>query len=746
MSIRYDGATQGAGSASEPVELITIDVCVQRINHRSPTSHWHALSIAHSEFATAAGDIDFAVEKGDCLRLTGLPSQYRNKPQLAIIGAERVLPEFHDPHDVIFARYGITKNRLCALREAYGDDFAECVIADPGKIKQLFPRFREAGRNKILKACAHVVALKAQGSGSVRAARALYRALLSVQAPSAVIKRARSFNIEKRSIYSLCEAGLSFAKADAAARSPYLQSIVPFNPHDPERVVEAARQHLESQCRLRGDGGMPLGLVHKELSSQYGLPDDAIMASLPALADARGMTVDNGENRTIWRKAFLVAEHEIAKIAADNIKPSRPKKSRISTRPINVFPGSAGERCIDLDEPQRRAVQTVLENRLSAVIGRPGTGKTSCLAHLAQNTSRMAVVSLAARAARHAGDVTGCEHCYTVAQVIGDKTGGYRGDLTLIEDLDVLVIEEASMIGSEQMARLLGLAFEQGTARVALFGDINQLQPIDPGSPFHDLVDCGAIPVARLETVYRQKDGSGIRELLEDVLADALLIKDYSSCVFHWCLSESETANQAVRCHTELITEHGVEDCIIIAPFKTGGSGVHALNRGVRMARGFTDELPRSGEILMAQRNDYGAGFLNGMRLVVVDGAKRNNKTFKARPFGSPDPIELPCQPHAHGPSPGVEWGYACTVHKFQGSEAAAVIVAIPPDTIKIIGNEPWLFDKSAVYTAFSRAKEHLSVVDAGELIKIGCYDRRRRVTALPDLLREAVRQEAIHG
>jgi exodeoxyribonuclease V alpha subunit len=581
----------------------------------------------------------------------------------------------------------------------------------------------------------------------VRGARALYQALLSVQAPSAVLERAQSYNIEKRSIYSLCEAGLSFAKADAAARSPYLQSIVPFNPHDPERVVEAARQHLESQCRLRGDGGMPLSLVHRELCTQYGLPDDAIMASLSALADVRGMTVDSGENRTIWHKAFLAAEHEIAKIAADDINPSRLGKSRVSTRPITVFPRSTGERSIDLDEPQRRAVQTVLENRLSAVIGPPGTGKTSCIAHLAQNTSRMAVVSLAARAARHAGDVTGCEHCYTVAQVIGDTTGGYRGDLKLIEDLDLLVIEEASMIGSEQMASLLGLAFEQGTARVALFGDINQLQPIDAGSPFHDLVDCRAIAVARLETVYRQKDGSGIRELVRDVLGGALLKDEYSGCVFRWCSSESGTANEAVRRHTELIKEHGVEDCIIIAPFKTGVSGVHALNRGVRMARGFSDELPRSGEILMAQKNDYGAGLLNGMRLVVVAGAKRNNRTFKARPFGSPHTIELPCRPYAHGPSSGVEWGYACTVHKFQGSEAAAVIVAIPPGTVKIIGNEPWLFDKSAVYTAFSRAKEHLSVAgDPCELTKVACHDRRRRLTALPDLLRKPVRQEAVRG
>jgi hypothetical protein len=121
MFIRYDGATQGAGSAkyvdkpqkvfsdSDSAELITIDVCVERIIHRSPSSNWHALSIAHSEFPTAAGDIFFAVEKGDRLRLTGRSSQFRNKPQLMIIWAERALPVFCDPGDVIFARHGITK-------------------------------------------------------------------------------------------------------------------------------------------------------------------------------------------------------------------------------------------------------------------------------------------------------------------------------------------------------------------------------------------------------------------------------------------------------------------------------------------------------------------------------------------------------------------------------------------------------------------------------------------------------------
>src|SRR5262249_31512111 len=147
---------------------------------------------------------------------------------------------------------------------------------------------------------------------------------------------------------------------------------------------------------------------------------------------------------------------------ADASTSSALKNRRIGKQAIALFPGLESERRIALDEPQRAACQMVLESRLSAVTGPPGTGKTSCLAYLAQTTSRMVVVSLAARAAQHARDVTGCDACYTVAQVIGDAAKGYRGERRRIAGLSLLVIEEASMIGSEQMARLLVAAFGQG--------------------------------------------------------------------------------------------------------------------------------------------------------------------------------------------------------------------------------------------------------------------------------------------
>ena len=49
-------------------------------------------------------------------------------------------------------------------------------------------------------------------------------------------------------------------------------------------------------------------------------------------------------------------------------------------------------------------------------------------------------------------------------------------------------------------------------AQVLMIGDPDQLAPVGSGQPFTDLIDAGAVPVARLATVHRQAHGSRILE------------------------------------------------------------------------------------------------------------------------------------------------------------------------------------------------------------------------------------------
>ena len=56
-------------------------------------------------------------------------------------------------------------------------------------------------------------------------------------------------------------------------------------------------------------------------------------------------------------------------------------------------------------------------------------------------------------------------------------------------------------------------------AQVLMIGDPDQLAPVGSGQPFTDLIDAGAVPVARLATVHRQAHGSRILEACDLVRA-----------------------------------------------------------------------------------------------------------------------------------------------------------------------------------------------------------------------------------
>jgi ATP-dependent exoDNAse (exonuclease V) alpha subunit len=198
------------------------------------------------------------------------------------------------------------------------------------------------------------------------------------------------------------------------------------------------------------------------------------------------------------------------------------------------------------------------------------------------------------------------------------------------------------------------------------------------------------------------------------------------------------TIKTAVAAYHELVSIHGPENVIGIAPFKDKTAGVKELNNAIRATLGYDDPMPRIGELLMItdNRNKAAPRALNGerYRAVIVD---IDRKILRARLIGVNREIILPLEPHMRGPAKHVDWGYISTVHKYQGSEADAVLVVIPSGTLKFMtaaggGREPWFFDRSCLYTACSRPK--LSLMLVGDPIDI-CgaieFNRSNRITAL---------------
>ena len=69
----------------------------------------------------------------------------------------------------------------------------------------------------------------------------------------------------------------------------------------------------------------------------------------------------------------------------------------------------------------------------------------------------------------------------------------------------VLILDEASMVGSVQMRALTRIAAQTDVARLALIGDRRQLRAVEAGQPFGLLQDAG-MPTARMDEVVRQRD------------------------------------------------------------------------------------------------------------------------------------------------------------------------------------------------------------------------------------------------
>ena len=146
--------------------------------------------------------------------------------------------------------------------------------------------------------------------------------------------------------------------------------------------------------------------------------------------------------------------------------------------------------------------------------GGPGAGKSTLIAALNDHYERLLVVALAAKAGLRAHEISGARHT-TIASILDVPDGDDRW----LAGVSVLIVEDASMVGSIQIAELLEAALHHNVRKIILCGDPDQLAPIHNGSPFVDLIKSGEVPVFRLTENHRTDPASlGIAEFCRDIL------------------------------------------------------------------------------------------------------------------------------------------------------------------------------------------------------------------------------------
>jgi exodeoxyribonuclease V len=260
----------------------------------------------------------------------------------------------------------------------------------------------------------------------------------------------------------------------------------------------------------------------------------------------------------------------------------------------------------------------------------------------------------------------------------------------------IIVVDEASMINSRMWQELQALG-----ARIIAVGDYGQLPPV--GESGFCVVAEENLDI-KLTEIVRQAEGNPIIETAWSVRQGGA-----------WPTGrrEAETGSVTVleRPLRAVKVAHKEGRVILCA---TNRQRVKR-NKEIRARLGLPEE-PTVGDVVVNLRNDPIRGVMNGERGTVVkvapgrdenmwfmvvemeSGIKYVGDVVKAQ-FNNPQGLA-----NQHG---GLfDFGYAMSVHKFQGSESPEVLV-IAENLSWMPGSEKRLWR----YTAATRAKEHLTVV-----------------------------------
>jgi exodeoxyribonuclease V alpha subunit len=702
-----------------------------------------------------ADDGGFAVlaavreDDGEEVVLTGPIAHLHEGDTVEVSGAWREHPKFGRQLHVVQVKVGApaSTDALLTLLESvkhvgprgaewlverHGTAVLEAVDRDPGT------RLREVPGIGKAKLKAAIASWQQQAGG-----RALRMLLAEHDVPAAVAARVHkalgggALALLEDDPYALAKVeGIAFATADAVARALG-------TPVDAPERIRAALNHVLRAGEQDGHCYLP----RSEL-----LPRAARLLELP------------GE--------VVAAELEHAELIFDGDRILEPRMDRTEHRLAERVRDLAGAPpTLDVDVPddpptdgdhaptatQWRAVHAAAEHRLSILTGLPGTGKTATMRALVdllrEQKRTVRLCAPTGKAARRLSEATGAE-ATTIHRLLEYVPGeGFARDADdPLTGVDLLVVDEASMLDVRLAAALLEAVGPR--THVLLVGDVDQLAPVGPGRVLEDLIVSGTVPSTKLVEVFRQAARSLIIRAAhaihngehpltslaraehaidrgetppthagEDDIRDFFLIeRDSPDHVFAEVIS---LATRRLPKHYDL---DPVSDLQVLVPMHKGPAGIDAFNETLRAE--LNPDGPtvkgtpfRLGDRIMQTRNNHERSFYNGeIAVVVANDPNRGTLTLVGD-----DGRRLTLDNNETGT---LRLAYACSVHKMQGSQAPAIVIALAR------GHAPML-TRNLVYTAVTRSQSVCVVVaERGALpTALGRVDASRRNTRLVELV-----------
>ena len=411
-----------------------------------------------------------------------------------------------------------------------------------------------------------------------------------------------------------------------------------------------------------------------------------------------------------------------------------------------------------LHENQIAAVKETIENGVQIVTGGPGTGKTTivkCILKLFKDLGqRVALCAPTGRAAKRLSQATG-EEAKTIHRMLDLDYKNGEGHFAYNENtrlpVDVVIVDEVSMVDEYVFSALVN-AMERGS-RLVLVGDKDQLASVGVGNVLNDLIQCGKFNVSYLTQIYRQSDKSKIVTNAHRINSGVMPEIDNKSSDFFF--EEKNTSEEICANTIALVTRRlpkylnvAPSEIQVLCPMKRGVAGTINLNRELQKIINppspykkevkRADCIYREGDKVMQLQNNYqqewvqsdglktvrGSGVFNG-DIGVIESINTQIMQFTVR-FDD-DKVSV----YEYSDVEQLTLAYAVTIHKSQGCEFDAVVIALDANYM--------LQTRNLLYTAVTRAKKLVVISGAKKTIQrmIQNNETARRYSLLIDLIEQ---------
>lgn len=370
---------------------------------------------------------------------------------------------------------------------------------------------------------------------------------------------------------------------------------------------------------------------------------------------------------------------------------------------------------IILNAKQQEAIQMAFAHPVSIITGGPGRGKTTIIRFIIavqEELDKNAMILLCAptgKASRKMAESTGYP-AMTIHKAVGltGEAGEEEWNQKDAMPDDLIIADEFSMVDMHLADKLFS-SIKLG-ARLVMVGDKDQIESVDPGNVFKEMIDSGKIPITVLDECFRQEEDSTIIQNADKIHANRMDLKFDDTFCFYPALDEEDAAKLIQKIYKEELEKRGQNaDAVqVLSPLRKDTKvGSDALNEMLReivnpKRKGYPEvtngtKSYRQGDKVMQIKNNDEVS--NGDVGEVLSIYKEGGHSRMRVDFG--DERIMTYEEEEYWP---LTHAYAMSVHKSQGSEYPVVILPMLPCFRRMLR-------RNIFYTAVTRAKEKVIIV-----------------------------------